>query len=196
MNAKDGWGKARKKCEEGGNCSIKISATVRVHKPVHTMGVYWNKVQDCAGKSIFSLNHILIIAYGQIALLLASINPVWQVSNAYIGGENFFGPCATVSQRLLFVSEEISDDQHQIIITSTTQVRNAQHQLVIQKVEVCVYYVMGPCACSAGPPQNLLHIKNGHFGCFVNQNQPAPPPGGPALRLSCRLKTQRLYLNT
>lgn len=29
-----------------------------------------------------------------------------------------------------------------------------------------------PCESSRGP-RNLLHIKNGHFGCFVNQNQPA-----------------------
>ena len=59
-------------------CTVKISARVkRATVRVHML------VQDCAGKSIFSANHILIIAYGQIAPLLASINLVWQVSNDY-----------------------------------------------------------------------------------------------------------------
>lgn len=48
--------------------------------PVRTKGVCSDKVQDCARKSIFSAEHILIIAYGQIALLLPSMNLVWQVS--------------------------------------------------------------------------------------------------------------------
>lgn len=45
--------------------------------------------KDCAGKSIFSANHILIIAYGQIALLLASMNLVWQVSAVCIRRRKF-----------------------------------------------------------------------------------------------------------
>lgn len=41
----------------------------------------------------------------------------------------------------------------------------------------------GPLCIFICPPlQNLLHIKNGHFVCFVNQNQPAHrPPGGAGL---------------
>lgn len=89
------------------NCNVRISArvkraTVHVQKLLHINGVYLDKVQDCAGKSIFSANHILITAYGQIVLLLASINLICQVLAAHIRGENSFGTCATVSQRMLF----------------------------------------------------------------------------------------------
>lgn len=76
------------KCEEGGNCNVKISAQVKrgpvhLHKLMRTKEIYSDKVWDCAGKkSIFSANHILIIAYGQIALLLASINLICQVWTA------------------------------------------------------------------------------------------------------------------
>lgn len=60
--------------------------------------------------SIFSTNLILIIAYGQIALLLASINWVWQVSIAYRGEENTSEPIWAVSQRMLFVCEGAADE--------------------------------------------------------------------------------------
>ncbi len=96
------------KCEEGGNCNVKISAQVKrgpvhLHKLMRTKEIYSDKVWDCAGKkSIFSANHILIIAYGQIALLLASINLICQVWSS--GGQISFGPCATVYQRIFFFS--------------------------------------------------------------------------------------------
>ncbi len=54
----------------------------------------------------------------------------------------------------------------------------------------------GPLCISSRGPGNLLHIKNGRFGCCVSQNQSAHQfPGGPAGRLSCHLKTPRLCLN-
>lgn len=86
---------------KGGHCNAEMSArvggaTAHVHRLAHTMGLNSHEVDDCAGKSIFSVNHKLIIAYGQIALLLLSINLGWQVSIAHIGGENSFGSKNTI----------------------------------------------------------------------------------------------------
>lgn len=86
-----------------------------VHIQVYTKGFCSDIVQDCAGKSIFGANHILIIAYGQIALLLASMNVVWQVSAVYTG-ENSLGAHVTVSHRMLFVCKGFTADQHCCII--------------------------------------------------------------------------------
>lgn len=67
------------------------------------------KMHDFPGKSIFSANHLLIIAYGHIALLLVSINLVWQVSTPCTGGENSLGLVRlSVKECDLFVKESLT----------------------------------------------------------------------------------------
>lgn len=120
---------------------------------------------------------------------------------------------ASLSVRLLFVSEEISNDQSRFIVTRFSHKHFIQcvcQQRFIKGKSPYSQYVLccvlmnhyhqhntnekrtasvgntkgrglcllccGPLCLFSCPPQSLLHIKNGHFGCFVNQNQAAHRP--------------------
>lgn len=56
----------------------------------------------------------------------------------------------------------------------------------------------GPLCLFSWPPQSLLHIKNGHFGCFVNQNQAVHRPprwaGSPTFMFAENPETLLEYL--
>lgn len=176
---KDRWGKKEKKkrkTEESGNCNVKISTRVKgtVMHSVHMKRVCSNIAKDCARKSILVQKHLLIIAYGQIALLMAWLNLVWQVSFVYLTEEKFLFPvwqpeCQLSVKESLMTATAVSFIRFSLFEEYPTQVWNTQNQSATHKSGVSVYYVH---------PQSCILKLEIEVASWTRTHQPINSPDG------------------
>lgn len=136
---------------------------------VHMKRVCSNIAKDCAGKSILVQKHLLIIAYGQIALLMAWLNLVWQVSFVYLTEEKFLFPVWQPECQLSVKESSMTAAAVSFIRFSLFVDREISHTSVKHPESISNTQVRGFCLLCPPP---ILHIKNGDWGCFLNQNPP------------------------
>lgn len=165
-------GKKTKKTEEIGNCNVKISTRVKgsvVHS-VHTKRVCSDIVKDCAGKSIFSAKALIdyslwpdcpitgMIEPGLAGLLCLfnrreiPLGPAWQPE------------CQLSAKESLMTAIAVSFIRFSLLVERGISHTSVKHPESISNTQVRGFCLLCP------PP--ILHIKNGDWGCFLNQNPP------------------------